>query len=129
MKTLIYLASPYTHNATAKPDVIEQRFDDVCKVASILFHQGYLVFSPIAHTHPIKMRGGLPGGWEFYAEYDKRMMDACDELWVLTIPGYRESVGIKEEIQYATETEKPVRFVDIHGDIDLKADFERYAAR
>ena len=59
---MIYLASPYSH-----PDAVvrEQRFRDVCLAAARLIRAGQIVFSPIAHSHPIASGGfGLPTGWD-----------------------------------------------------------------
>ena len=107
--TKIYLACPYSD---PDPQVKQWRFVNVNAVAARLMAKGYLVFSPISHTHPIALAGDLPGDWEFWAAYDKTFIDWCDELWVLTLDGWRESKGVQAEMALAKLAGKPVRMID-----------------
>jgi hypothetical protein len=105
---LIYLASPYSHS---DPAVQEARFLAVCAHVADMMRQGEHVYSPVCHTHPVT-RFGLPGDWEYWAEYDKVMLSRCDELAVLCLDGWRESVGVRAEIAIAKEAGMPVRFIE-----------------
>lgn len=109
LKKLIYLASPYSH-----PDYTVRiyRFTQVCSKAAQLMSHGLLVFSPIAHTHPIALGGNLPLGWEYWDEFDRRMIAACDELWVYMLPGWTESVGVGAEIKIANEMGKLITYME-----------------
>jgi len=106
---LIYLASPYSHE---DPDVRKWRFCRAVDAAAELMHDGYLVFSPIAHSHMIATRHDLPGDFAYWAEFDRRMVAACDEVWVLKIDGWAESVGVKAEIELAKGLDKPVFYME-----------------
>lgn len=107
MATLVYLAVPYTHT---DEKVVLERFDRVNRAAANLFASGVWCFSPISHTHPIKHTHiALPAEFKFYADYDFRMIDHCDELWVLTLDGWKESIGVTAEIDYAKKKDKYVR--------------------
>ena len=97
---MIYLASPYSHD---DPKVREARFQAVCRVAGRLMREGVHVFSPIAHTHPIALAGDLPKGWDFWAEFDRQMVQACEELWILRLPGWEMSTGVQAEIKLAKD--------------------------
>lgn len=104
---LVYLASPYSH-----PDkqVQQQRFQAVCHQAAEMMRSGELLFSPVAHTHPIA-QFGLPGDWSFWQACDRAILERCDELAVLKLPGWDESVGVQAEIAIAKEMNMPVRFI------------------
>lgn len=108
-KKLIYLACPYNDKSL---EVREERYHAVTRVASILMQQGHFIFSPITHCHPMAISGNLPTGWDFWQEYDMLMISRCDELWVLTIPGWRESKGVTSEIQIALVLNKPIKYTD-----------------
>lgn len=108
-KPLIYLASPYTHK---EKRVEEQRFSQICWVAGMLIERGHHIFCPIAMAHSIKMRCGLTGKFDYWEEFDKRMIDACDELWVVMIKGWLTSVGVAAEIEYAHKLGYVIRYVD-----------------
>jgi hypothetical protein len=109
VKRLIYLASPYTHDDET---VRTQRFWQACAVAGRLMREGHKVFSPIAHSHPIALCGGLPTHWEFWKEYDEAVLESCSELWILTLPGYLESTGVAAETAIAEALGLPVRYVE-----------------
>jgi nucleoside 2-deoxyribosyltransferase len=104
---MIYLASPYTH-----PDhrVRQRRFEEACRAAAALLRAGVAVFSPVAHSHPIA-RYGLPTSWDYWATVDREFLARCDVLAVLTLPGWRESVGVQAEMACARELHIPIVFV------------------
>lgn len=107
MNHLTYLASPYSHPDAA---VRQQRFEAACRVAAALIRRGHVVFSPIAHSHSIAQHG-LPVDWGFWERHDRRLLAACDELWVLKLDGWQHSRGVQAEIAIALALGKPVRFV------------------
>lgn len=96
----VYLASPYSHTDLA---VMEDRFECACKVAAALMGEGYSVFSPIAHSHPLAahMAEKLRTDFEFWMTQDLPILRFADELWVLMLPGWENSRGIKREMEYA----------------------------
>jgi len=106
---LIYLASPYSHDDT---QIRDGRFREVCKWAARFMRAGKLIFSPIAHTHPIAMAGELPTGWAFWQKYDHAQLDAASEMWVLMLDGWDKSKGVQGEIEYMKVKGKPIRYID-----------------
>ena len=105
---MIYIASPYSH---PDPAVREARFQAACHAAAELMRQGKIVFSPISHSHGIA-RYGLPKDWAYWEACDRKHLEACDELVVLTLDGWQESVGVQAEIQIARQLGKPVSFLE-----------------
>ncbi len=99
-----YLASPYSH---ADPLVREIRFQKAAWAASVLIRSGQVVFAPIPHSHPIT-KYGVPGSWEYWAEFDKKLLAICEELVILTLDGWEQSTGIAAETAWAKELGKPV---------------------
>lgn len=105
----IYLAGPYSHQ---NMHVKEHRFKKLNIAAAKLMNEGYLVFSPISHTHPIALAGDLPGGWDFWEEYDRTFIEWCDEIHVLKLTGWAESTGVSAEIALGIELDKPVTYIE-----------------
>ncbi len=105
---MIYLASPYSH-----PDqrVREQRFDWACRVASDLMKEGWKIFSPIAHSHPIA-RYGLPTDYDYWKDWNHRLIRCMQELWVLKLPGYEDSKGLTGEIKFAIDEGKALKYLE-----------------
>ena len=75
-----------------------------------MMRDGLHVFSPIVHGYALEVHG-LPGDWEFWQGYDRLMLSRCDELAVLCLPGWRESVGVRAEIDIAGRLGLPARFI------------------
>lgn len=113
---MIYLASPYTNS---DPNVVEYRVKTVCEVSAKLMCAGHIIFSPIAHTHPIAIAGDLPTNWEFWEKFDRDFIKFSDELWVAKMEGWEKSKGVTAEIKIALELGKQIRFLDVETlDVD-----------
>jgi hypothetical protein len=72
-QSLIYLATPYTHNDRA---IMQQRYEWACEIAGLL------------------------------------MLHRCDEIWIVTMSGWQESVGIAAEIELAVDWGKSISKLD-----------------
>ena len=109
----IYLASPYSN-----PDIMvkEQRFLAACGKAGELMSLGFLVYSPIAHSHPIAKICDLPTDFKYWQEVNHEYILWADEVWVLMLPDWEYSAGIKNEIKFADSLDKTVRFL-VDGDL------------
>ncbi len=105
---MIYFASPYS---SPDPEIREWRYQQACPATAALMQQGLIVISPIVHSHPL-VAHGLPTSWEFWARIDREFLAHCDVLAVLMLPGWRDSVGVKEEIRLAQELGLPVVFIE-----------------
>ncbi len=95
---ITYFASPYSHD---DPEVEARRFEAVAWEAARLINEGAIVFCPITHSHPIATVGGVNGGWETWKRQDFALISRCDSLTILMLDGWRESVGVTAEEEYA----------------------------
>lgn len=109
----VYLASPYSHPSSL---VREHRHSSAEWALAEMMRAGFLVFGPIVHCHDAAKAHGLPTDWGFWWDFDKRMLARCDALHVLTIEGWTQSTGVREEIAYARERGLPIRYLAIEGD-------------
>jgi len=104
---MIYLASPYSHpDATVR----QERYEAACTATAALLLEGEFVFSPIVHSHPLTQHG-LPSDWQFWERHARWHLERCDELVVLQLDGWQDSVGLCAEVELAAELGKPVRYV------------------
>jgi nucleoside 2-deoxyribosyltransferase len=104
---MIYLASPYSHT---DPGVREERFRAACRATAALLRAGEVVFSPIVHSHAL-VEFALPTAWAFWEFIDRAHLERCDEVVVLMLDGWQESIGVGAEIGIARALGKPVRFL------------------
>jgi len=91
---------------------MEQRFDAVCRRAGAMMNAGIVVYSPIAHCHPIAVRVGLPRDWNFWHTFDREMLKGASEFWILRLPGWDKSKGVAAEREIAESLGLPVVEVD-----------------
>lgn len=108
---LLYLASPYS-----SPDPVfrEFRFREACRVSARLMSEGYAVFSPIAHSHPIAefLAPGLTCDHDFWMREDLPILSRCDRIVVLRLSGWEKSRGIAAEIASAASLDIPLEYID-----------------
>ena len=109
-RPLVYLASPYS-DGDAK--VRQDRADVVSKVAGLLLHKGYIVFSPISHSHPIALVCKMPTDWKFWETFCKAYLSVAHKLFVLTVPGWEQSVGVRKEMEIAMQLKIPIYFIGL----------------
>lgn len=101
-----YLASPYRDS---DPDIMEARCNLAQQAAAWLVHQGFVVYSPIAHWHPIAAE------WDetvirYWEKQDRIMLrDAKEGIIILQIAGWCESQGVNMEIEWALANAQPIR--------------------
>ena len=114
-----YLASPYSH-----PDksVMERRYHEAKTALSILLSRKVWVYSPIVHCHQMAVDHSLPTDAEFWKEYNYTMIDASEGVWVLCIDGWRQSLGILDELKHAAPRDD-TRYISPAADYEpMKAD-------
>ena len=106
---MIYLASPFTHPS---PLVQYSRFVAACRKVAELLERGVMVISPIAHSYPIHVFGGIEGKWDNWKRLDTTMLEMCSSMAVLKLPGWEDSVGIKAEVEIAKKLGMEVEYID-----------------
>lgn len=111
-KQIEYLAAPYSD---PDPEVMEKRFQQINKVAAKLMAEGHIVFSPISHTHPIAIAGNLPKGFGYWVKFDTAFLEVCKMVWVLKLPGWKQSVGVNAERMMARQLGIPIEYIEWEG--------------
>lgn len=104
---MIYVASPYTH---PDPKIQQLRFEQVCQATAYLLCQGKLAFSPIVHGHPLT-RYKLPGDWGFWQAFGETLLGLSSEMMILTLDGWKESIGVQAEIKIAERLGKQISYI------------------
>lgn len=128
-RQMIYLASPYSVGAggsyvaedtgTASASLRHKRFVYACTKAAELMDQGYVVFSPIAHSHAVEDNGmHKTRTGNFWLDQDLHILGKCDKLMVYKMPDWERSRGIAREIEFAKKNNIPIEYLEYEGSIE-----------
>ena len=111
----VYIAIPYTKDLngvdSAGDDLRQQRYHWATQYLAILSAAEMVAFSPITHSHPMRYFD-LPTDWAFWGRIDLRIIEGCHEMHVLTAPGWRDSVGVQDEIRHALAKGVIVKYIN-----------------
>ena len=106
---LIYIATPYSRYRAG----ITAAFGDAAALAAELLKRGINVYSPIVHTHPIAIHGGIdPVDHGIWLPFDAVMITKADALLVAKMDGWEESFGIEHEIDEFKKAGKPIYYLE-----------------
>lgn len=111
VKQMIYLASPHSHTLTS---VRDDRYKAALKCTSWLIEKGYWCFSPIVHSHNLPCGRDEKVSFEFWRDFDVDTIRRMDEVWVLLIPGTKESKGVRAEIGVAKRLGRPIWAIQVN---------------
>jgi hypothetical protein len=109
---MIYVASPYSHDSK---QIMHERYLDVMEYCHHLLLQGHFPFSPIVYGHELALRHDLPTDAEFWWNFNEAFMRRANCLHVYCLPGWKESKGVKKEIEYAEEKGIPIVYLDSYA--------------
>lgn len=123
-KPLKYLAGPFSN-----PDqkIMDERKVLHAKLAVLLKNRGESIYAPIPETTCLTELGGLSGtSWKDWREHDLNLLQRCDELYVMLIQGWRESLGVRGEVKFAIQNNIPIRFINMEGELFRLNVFEMF---
>lgn len=106
---LYYLASPYSH---PDPYIKHLRYEQINKIAVLLIERGLLLIEPIASCHDKSLKYKLPTGYEYWKTRDRALIKKSDGVIVAMMDGWKESIGVTDEVEYATSLDKPILFLN-----------------
>jgi hypothetical protein len=106
---MIYLITPYSNH---DPKVVEARYEAACRAAGKLMGEGEIVFSMIAHTHPIASFCDLPKDWTYWERFCTEFIMMAEKVVVLMLPGWDTSTGVQAEIKIAEKLLKHVTYLN-----------------
>lgn len=106
--SIIYLASPYTDPS---PRIRQLRYELAREAVAHLLRHRTAVYSPIVHCHDLAIQHDLPHDAQFWQWYNFTMMEVCRALFVLELPGVRQSEGVAGEMEEAARSLKPIAYI------------------
>ena len=93
-----YLASPYSD---PDPKVRLWRYEEALNACVHLTRKRYIIYSPIVHFHHAANIHDMPLDAQFWWTHNSTMLSVANTLFILTLPGWKNSVGIRQEWRQA----------------------------
>lgn len=106
---MIYLVSPYSH---PDPDVRELRYQAALKYTAVKLGEGEVIFSPIVYGHQVATQHGAPTDFVAWQHFNDSMVALADEVRILKLHGWSDSLGVLHEIQFALDLDITVTYED-----------------
>jgi len=107
---MIYLASPYTHD---DPAVRHNRYWQATLCTAHFARVEIAIFSPIHYGHTLSTsHQRIPKTHDYWMSVCLPILRGAERIYVLTIPGWKESRGLREELDEAEELKLTVCLVD-----------------
>lgn len=113
---MIYIASPYSH---PNPGVRQERYLLVRLYTARLLAAKSWCYSPIVHCHDLANAHDLPTDAAYWLEYDFHVLERCDALHVLSLPGWEDSKGVQAEIAHWRALGGVPKLVSLEGIEDV----------
>lgn len=113
MRKFVYLASPYSHGSKL---IEKYREHKVTHCAAFLKekYKEVVFFLPITQSCAMRDKNKALGtSFESWKDDDIHVVSKlADELWVLTLDGWDQSIGVLAEIKCAISNNVPIRYVN-----------------
>jgi hypothetical protein len=113
IEPIVYLACPYTHS---DKKVEEERFQQISKIAADLNKKGIIAFSPITYGHTLLGYAEIPSNWAFWQTFCLSFLEHSKELRVYKMEGWKESMGVQEEIEFAKRKGIKIKHFEFEND-------------
>lgn len=116
-----YISNPYNGTEEQK----EHRAQVAARVCALLLKRGVFAWSPIVHNHAMMKVFSdftLDERRAMMLPYDFSLLRQSKGMIVLTIEGWRESFGVKAELELCQELAIPVQYLnpkDLDSEIDV----------
>jgi hypothetical protein len=105
---LIYVASPYGHT---DKEVVQHRMEEVYGYMAFAMERGDHCITPL-FMHEIVLRHEMPDDFDFWQAYCFNLLARCDEMHILCLKGWTESVGVTAEIEFCRANNIPIKNIE-----------------
>jgi len=108
--TIVFIAVPTVGVAT-NGRLNDEFMQDVAKL-----HEQYpniTFIAPMIQDYAILPHLKVSATWEVWGKHCERLIEVCDEVWVMQYKGYDTSVGVAGEIAKAKQCGKPVIYQQV----------------
>ena len=96
---MIYVASPYSSELAA---IREKRYQEVRRwTFNRIAVKQECLFSPIVYMHEHASSYNLPTDAAFWWRFNQQLLLVARHLYVLKLPGWEQSLGVKQEVEFA----------------------------
>lgn len=108
---VVYIASPFSHSLLKVMKLRRKRIAQVAAKLHLQFPHAFIL--PITQSACMKdWEPTLGESFKYWKDRDLKFISRSDEVWVVMMDGWEESVGVQAEIKYATRNNIPVSYIN-----------------
>lgn len=105
---MIYIGVPFWHEDES---IRNYRRRKAIEYSERLFYRGIPFYSPLLYSNHFKEKKAQEGYW---INHGLKMVDVCDEMRILCLDGWNQSVGLRGEIARAKARGIPIEYIKKH---------------
>lgn len=107
----VFISLPFGH-----PDVcvVLSRFYQAEQHFMTLLREGVCPVSPVVTGYPLCQKYGISARFEHWDAYCKTELKSCDEVHVLMLDGWDQSVGLKMELELAKTLGIKISYIPVN---------------
>ena len=107
---MIYIAAPYSDSDQT---VVDNRVKRVCEYSGGLLKNGQSCVSALTVGVSILQHTNLPTDFSFCKKLSFDLIDVCDEIHVLMLDGWDNSIGVDGEVNYGIKKGIKIKHINI----------------
>lgn len=111
---IYYICSPYS-TPVIEGITKEIRYQQVVDIEAELVKEGFITYGPIASSHPMALKHQLGQTYDYWMRRDRALVTTSGGIFVATLEGWENSVGVSDEIALAVRQDKPVYLLELEG--------------
>lgn len=109
----VFISMPYSGTL----DQMNERVKHAKEYSVILLQRGIVPVCPVTSGHLLVEHSDIELSHQSWLQYAYEFFEMCDEVHVLQLQGWKESLGVAEEVYWARRSNKPVTFIPVHNSI------------
>jgi hypothetical protein len=107
---MIFVSIPYS---SPYVEIVEERVKALSIYCAQLLAKGVIPTSPVLFGSTVLKHYNLPSDFGYWSVLSLEYVEHSEEVHVLLLDGWKESTGVRNEIEKARELKIPIKYINV----------------